>query len=590
MNFSPDLFSATPATPVQAPPSRMAGRGIPLRWCQREDADAIIYALERGFKRPCCVGATGIGKGAIISEVAGRLLRETGKVVCLVDRANLVHQLANEIERHLGITCGRVADGEASELYRRCVVSTVQAMYTQDSNGKPMYEYSDFRHVRAVILDEAHKFFAPCFRSVGQHFADQCGAVVVGFTATPVASNGDEWKSFFDWAADSEGPCMRTAAWCIRHGLLVPPRQAFVNVHLDLTAIHERLTGTDDPQDAEDAQDELADALVSLLSDKGERDAARFAAGVADVMGQHRSIIFAPPRVQAAKLIASWLQATNRVTCEPVWGGRADKHEVLREFQRGAPQSLSSVQMLCEGFNCPDVSAVFVCRMLKNWRLIQQMVGRGMRPHPSVIAKINALDGEEYATERRRIIAESVKPFALVADMVGIDQRIIQASAVEVLYADEPDDVKREIGELLRTRATKRDDVEMPTEEVLEEARSQLLLRQHERLREMARQRAMAGEIPAEVSVSYEGGAPIPSAPAPVATATLGEKARFVALATQYETERAVRIAETTNRYQLRGMAASMQKKLDREGGRPDWSRARKAYPDWAKQRFGGAN
>lgn len=522
----------------------------------------------------------------MIAELVGQL-RPNGKVVCLINRAHLVHQLADEIERHLGIRTGRVADGVTEGLSRDVVVSTVQAMYTPDLSGKPLYAYSQFKGTKTVIGDEAHTLFADTYRSVLTHFVEQHGAIVPLFTATPVAANGAKWESFVDWTAPAEGPCMRTTGWCIRNGYLVPPRQAFVRSNLDLSAIHARL-GTEDDE-TEDGGDELADVLSNLLDEKSERDAAAFAAGVANIIGGRRTIVFAPARVKVAKSLASWLSATRRLSCEAVWGARADKTDVLNRLKDGTTQALVNVNLLCEGFNDPNVSAVFICRMLDNWRLIQQMVGRCLRPHPGVIATLNHLDAPEQADDRARAIAMSEKPNALVADLVGIDGKVMQASAIDILYDDESDDVREEIAaNTLRRQCSPRPQKpgESPDKAEREEARARVMSRQHDQLAELARRRAAAGEIPAEVSVSYSGaGATGPSIPSAKVGATLGEKARFVAMALKYDVDRARSIADRTPRNQLRGMTAGMQRELEKSQARPDWSRARKVYPEWANQK-----
>lgn len=585
-----DLFDFLETTPAKAPPAPMVGHGIPLRWCQREDVDAMMHAIETGYTHPCCVGATGYGKGPLIAEVAGRLRKNGGKVVALVDRSHLVYQLADEIERHLDVDVGRVADGTCDNIHLPIVVSTVQAMYTPDRSGRPLYEYPAFKPTKAVICDESHRFFADCYRGVLDYFAENNQAVVPLFTATPSASNGARWDSFVNWTPHAEGPCMRTVRWCVDNGYLVKPRQAFIEVNLDLAPIYEQLADCgEDEAESEDAEDASA-VLLDLLRDKGERDAATFAAGVADVVGKRRAIVFSPPRVSAAKTLASWLNATGRMTCDAVWGGRGDKLDVLDRFRRGTPQSLSSVNLLCEGFNDPTVSAVFVCRLLKQWRMVQQMVGRALRPHPSIVAELNRYDAPDQAEQRRLVIARSVKPDALVADLVGLDGHVLQASAVEVLYASESEDVKAEIAKIIRTAPRpQRDEEERPGDDVLEQAKQQLATRQREQLEEMARRRAMAGEIHADVRVTTDGRHELPSVPEPIMAATLGEKAMFVAVALQYSVDAAVNIANSKPRHILRGMTWGMRKKLDKEGRRPDWNRARQAFPEWAASKRKGA-
>lgn len=555
-----------------------------------------MFALEQGFKRPCCVGATGIGKGAIIAESVGRLI-PNGKVVCLVDRAHLVHQLADEIERHMPkVTCGRVADGACQGIGRQVVVATVQAMYTPDRHGKPLYEYKQFDDTKAVFADECHRFFADSYRSVLEHFVNEHDAVCPLFTATPVASNGARWESFVDWTPKAEGPCMRTVGWCVRNGYLVRPTQAFVRVDLDLSSIYERLSNAD-PESVSDSEeneaDELSGLLVNLIRDKGEKAAASFAMGICELIGKRQAIIFSPARVEAAKLLATWIQATGRVSCEPAWGARPDKYDVINRFKSGTTQALTSVILLSDGLNTPKASFVGICRLIKEWRTITQMVGRGLRPDPSCVEELNSYDEPEQDAERRSVIANSVKPDCLVVDLKGNDGRIYQQSAIDVLFANESADVRHEMGLLTdaKTPRQPREEQEEVDIELLEEARSELLRKQNEQLNEMARKRAMAGELDANVSVTYNTThgesnlVNLPDVPMPQQKATLGEQARFVAMAVGngMSVEQAARYASTKSRQIVRGWTNSESKKLGDK--KPNWNAARRALPSWAAQK-----
>jgi superfamily II DNA or RNA helicase len=589
--IAPSLFDLAPQ-PAKAPPAPLAGRGIPLRHPQRQDVDALMYALESGHKHPACVAATGYGKGALIAETAGRLM-PNGKVVCLVDREHLVYQLADEIERHLRIDVGRVADGKCTGLTFPVVVSTVQAMFTAGRDGRPLYEYPQFRGTRAVLADESHKFFAPCFRSVPGFFVQQCGAVVVGFTATPVASNGDRWRDFFDWTPAAPGPCMRTVGWCIDNGYLVPLRQAFIRIDLRLDELYGQLDGADDEADDGDGSRAGSSIIMDLLTDKGEQAAARFASGVVEAIGDRHSMVFTPPRTRGnpmmpAKVVASWLNAAG-LPSDAVWGNRPDKAAVLARFVRGRPQALTNCSLLTEGFNAPSVSAAFICRLVKSWRLVTQMIGRAMRPAPECIADLNRLDSPDDAAARRAVIAASGKPDALIADLVGLDGKILRASAIDVLYADESQDVRDEMARRVFAKPKARPDDDAPAVNDAERdaARDALARRQSEQLAEMARRRAMRGGLPADVSITYGDGGreALPAVPVPRQQATLGERAVFVAMAvaaTRYSPADAKLIADTKPRNQVRGMTWGYKKKLDKERARPNWNAARLVYPDWS--------
>jgi hypothetical protein len=269
------------------------------------------------------------------------------------------------------------------------------------------------------------------------------------------------------------------------------------------------------------------------------------------------------------------------LTCEPAWGARVDKGDLLDRFRRGGrPQCLTNVNLLYERFDAPGTSAVFLCRLIKSWRVIQQMVGRGLRPSANTMSELSRLDGPDCAADRVAAIRASDKPDALIADLVGLDERILQASAVEVLYSDEPEDVRAEMGRVLRARQADPPprQGEEPDETALEEARANLLRRQQERLADMARRRAMAGGVGAAVSVTYGDGPRhgISSEGPGVlrSGATLGEKAMFVAHATQYDLQRATDIADRTARHQLKGMTFSMKRKLKSAGQRTEGRRA----------------
>jgi hypothetical protein len=97
----------------------------------------------------------------------------------------------------------------------------------------------------------------------------------------------------------------------------------------------------------------------------------------------------------------------------------------------------------------------------------------------------------------------------------------------------------------------------------------------------------MAGPLSADVNVTYERGTSgsLPEMPAPIAKATLGEQARFIAMALKYDPDRAKGIADRTPRNQLRGMTASFERQLAKDRKSPDWGRARRVLPEWASQR-----
>src|SRR5262249_25109973 len=61
---------------------------------------------------------------------------------------------------------------------------------------------------------------------------------------------------------------------------------------------------------------------------------------------------------------------------------RADRDEAVRLFRAGRLSALVNVGILTEGFNVPEIDAVFLCRPTSSDVLLQQMIGRGYRKAP----------------------------------------------------------------------------------------------------------------------------------------------------------------------------------------------------------------
>jgi hypothetical protein len=243
--------------------------------------------------------------------------------------------------------------------------------------------------------------------------------------------------------------------------------------------------------------------------------------------------------------------------------------------------------LLGTGYDNPAISAVFLCRNLSQWRTVQQYVGRAVRPSASIVGELVRFDGPENSAKRRAIIAASDKPDALIADLIGLDDKVIHASAIDVLYADESDEVRQQMAEDASRRQRQpqvgeRDEIDDAARDA---AKAEIARQQNDRLAALARQRAMAGDLPADVHVSYSGHSTVaPEIPTGRAVGTVGERARFVALSVaKYPDVHAARaIAEKMDRNQLRGMTAAVDRELRKQGARPDWRRADAAYPEYA--------
>lgn len=563
------LFDPPPAEPIRIPlrtlPAKgQIGIGRTLRDYQIEDVDWIDDSFAAGKKRVLCVGATGLGKGLEIAELSARHV-DRGRVVVLVDSKTLVEQLADEIEHHLGEPVGSIARGNCTGITRRVVVSTVQAMYTPDQKDVRLMEYSPFKpsEVSLVIGDETESLVAPTYRTVPEHFLSNDKTLFAGFTATPKRGDKLLLSVLFDHAADVDGPGRRTIHWGMENGWLVEPMETFVHVNLDFSTL---AIATTESGEKDFTQDGLTDALIKLSQEESTEIA--FAKGIISAVGDRQGLIFAPAKIKAAQALCHYLNEEAKRCgrgniCDVVWGTRADGRSVIDRFREGSIQLLSSVNQLTKGLDAPRASAEFICRLTTIWRLYTQMVGRILRPHPSIVPQLNSAGDP---TVRRRLIRESAKPDALVVDLVGISDDTRAMQLIDVLGDGVDEETKTEAKKIMMRRGRAAKEAIDPRS-VLKEAGEEVASRQRERMLKDQKLREMI-RVEGTVETTTDAKDTIKGAkhrnPASEKQIDL-----YVAMATEYPPDQAKAIAESRDANQLRGMIGGLFKRRRK----PDWSR-----------------
>ena len=100
---------------------------------------------------------------------------------------------------------------------------------------------------------------------------------------------------------------------------------------------------------------------------------------------------------------------------DAVWCVRTTSKNIITR-RRGTVAVMGNT----EGWDVPDVSCVICLRPTQVRALYQQMVGRGTRPHPSIVA---ALSRAATAAERNAIIKASVKPRLLLLDFLWLYEK-----------------------------------------------------------------------------------------------------------------------------------------------------------------------
>ena len=294
-----------------------------LRPYQQKMLERLRFSM-RAHDKVLAVLPTGGGKTIIFSEIARRAAASGKKVQVLVHRRELLAQAV-----------GKLGDC--------CEVNTIQGWTPAPCD--------------LVIVDEAHHATARSWREK----IDAAGGKLLGFTATPQRLDGSGLSTVFDTMV--QGPTVRQlilGGFLSSYRLYAPPGRP------DLTGIR-RVRG-----------DYSRKALGEAVGTRGVVAAALKNWKMYGIGRQ--TIGFCVSVAHMEQVAATFREAGVRVGTidgKQTPGARAD---AVRDFKAGRIQVLLSVELISEGFDCPDADCILMLRPTASLAMYLQQVGRGLRP------------------------------------------------------------------------------------------------------------------------------------------------------------------------------------------------------------------
>jgi superfamily II DNA or RNA helicase len=308
------------------------------------------YALIRkGIKRIVIYAPTGAGKTVIAAKIILDALSRGRNVLFLVHRDTLVLQTVNTLAK-FGITTGVLKAGFKEDRLQLVQIASIQTLAR--------------RHIPladVIICDECHSlsFFAAFDRLLNYlpH------AILLGFTATPWRLKKDEGLgSIYEGLV-----CAPEPSELIKLGYLVPPRY-FGYPDLDLSDI-KTLAGEFDVAGLE------AVCNTPRIIDRMVEEYQRLATS-------RRAIIFAVSVAHSMAIANAFNTVGIRAEHIDSSTPTNERQSIFERVKKGETLVLSSVGVLTEGFDIPEISCVILARPTKSKALNLQMVGRGLRIAP----------------------------------------------------------------------------------------------------------------------------------------------------------------------------------------------------------------
>jgi superfamily II DNA or RNA helicase len=415
MSAVPHLFSyLDDEPPAPFEPAARLQLLPPLRTFRpyQQAASDSVWNDWRANRSSLVVMATGLGKTA----VAGRLLRQYLEQGDGRDFLFLAHrtELIDQAFKAFAWTCPGVSvEIEQGDRYSkvqgrapRCVIGSVASMTESRLQRFPEDRFG------AIVIDEAHHYLHrnKSYRRPVQRFSK---AKLAGLTATPERDEESLIGKSFDNVAYNYGLYEGiTDAW------LVPIMQQYVTVEgyrLD----HIEEDGSGDLNEAEVAEEMTRDQLLHAVATA----AVKYSNHPGPRIKQRQCLIFAASvghARQLAELLNLWhgrhrTGSAASIDCKNTTG--PIREALIERYKRREIRYLVNFGVLTEGFDADCTSVVVIARPTKKKSLYCQMVGRATRTL-EVIARL--LVQAQTIAERRRIIKQSLKPGAMVVDMVGV--------------------------------------------------------------------------------------------------------------------------------------------------------------------------
>ena len=323
---------------------------VQLRDYQESAVQAVRDSFRAGHKKTLLVSPTGSGKTVIFSYIAAGMAKNNKRILIVAHRRELLKQISGALKK-VGVSHAVLSGGTPGIPIANVVVASVFTLVRRMKAMKPF---------DLIIGDEAHHFTPDS--SWGKVVTGFPSARVLGVTATPERLDGKGMGQMFDDMV--MGP---TVAELTAQGFL-SPAIVYAPSAPDLGSVGTRM-GDYVSKQLEDAMDK------PIITGSAVKHYGKYADG-------KKAIAFCVS-VKHAKDVAEDFRSSGYDAVH-IDGGMDDTERdgVLKAFEDGRVQILTSCDLVSEGFDLPSVEVAILLRPTKSLGLFLQQCGRAIRPHP----------------------------------------------------------------------------------------------------------------------------------------------------------------------------------------------------------------
>lgn len=321
-----------------------------LRDYQELAVEAVRDSYRRGNRRTLLVSPTGSGKTLMFSYIASGVARNGKRVLIIAHRRELLRQISKALTT-AGVKHGLLTGGSTGIPQSNVIVASVFTLV----NRLKFFPAPDL-----IIGDEAHHFTPNS--SWGQVVAAFPKALVLGVTATPERLDGKGLGELF------EDMVMGPTVAELTEQEYLSPADVYAPSRPDMKGVHTRMG-------------DFVKAELENLMDKPSITGSAVAHYTKLAPGR-KAIAFCVSVKHARDVAEDFRNAG--YSAYHIDGGmkEGERDQVLKDFEGGKIQVLTSCDLVSEGFDLPAVEVAILLRPTQSLSLYLQQCGRAIRPAP----------------------------------------------------------------------------------------------------------------------------------------------------------------------------------------------------------------
>ena len=350
-----------------------------LRPYQQDALDKLRATIGEGHRHILLGAPTGFGKTSLGKQIVDNAVDKGKRVLFTAHRKELIYQTFKTFGRP-GATSVSLGQEGAFDKSLPIQLASLQTLAARLRN----YGKDYLGQIDIVIMDEVHYGWGSAMQQlIMEAFGQE--AIVIGLSATPVDALGYRLEGFDTTIYDTQTEDL------IAGGYLTPV-ECFAPVKPNLDNVKIRQGDYAIEQIEKIMED---DFIVKNSFEVWQK----YAHGL-------KTVVFCVSIAHAEMVEREFKQNGVRTGVIHSKVSKTQRDRTLEEFKNGEIEVLTNVDVLTTGFDEPTIQCLLLARPTKSMRLYLQIIGRGIRTHPSkeqclILDCAGNIKDNGYPTSRR---------------------------------------------------------------------------------------------------------------------------------------------------------------------------------------------